>query len=61
MGLSEKTLKLAQEWIKWDPNEKTRKAIEILVEQENEEELRRLLWNRIDFGTAGNKICYILV
>lgn len=53
MALSEKTSNLAKLWLQWDINPTTRKAISDLVDQKDEETLKKLLWNRIDFGTAG--------
>ncbi|GAM22130.1 hypothetical protein SAMD00019534_053050, partial [Acytostelium subglobosum LB1] len=45
--------KLAQDWLKWDKNPKTRAEIQELVEQNDVKELTARLENRIAFGTAG--------
>jgi phosphomannomutase len=41
------------EWLKWDPNPRTKAEIEKLVEEKNAQELRARLLKRISFGTAG--------
>ncbi|CAG5129719.1 unnamed protein product, partial [Candidula unifasciata] len=41
------------QWLKWDKNEKTRLAIKTLTEENNYPELKKLLLQRMEFGTAG--------
>ncbi|KAH9505240.1 Phosphoglucomutase-2 [Bulinus truncatus] len=40
-------------WLKWDKNEKSRLAIKELVDKNDFESLKKLLLNRMEFGTAG--------
>ena len=42
------------DYIKWDPVESTRKEIEQLKLENNWDELRNRINNRLTFGTAGN-------
>jgi phosphoglucomutase len=44
---------LVNQWLAWDPNEKTRAEIKALVAAGNEATLRERLTVRISFGTAG--------
>lgn len=44
---------LAERWLSEDKNPETRAQIERLLAANNEEELEKLLRNRIEFGTAG--------
>lgn len=53
MPLTTRISNLADQWLKWDKNEKTRQEIEQLVKEENEKELEKRLGSRIAFGTAG--------
>eukprot|EP01125_Pyxidicula_operculata_P009074 TRINITY_DN29_c1_g1_i1.p1 TRINITY_DN29_c1_g1~~TRINITY_DN29_c1_g1_i1.p1 ORF type:complete len:293 (+),score=85.01 TRINITY_DN29_c1_g1_i1:43-921(+) len=46
-------LKIAQEYVDWDPNEKTRSEISLLLSQNNTDELQKRFFPRIAFGTAG--------
>ncbi|KAH9505243.1 Phosphoglucomutase-2 [Bulinus truncatus] len=40
-------------WLKWDKNEKSRLAIKELVDKNDFKSLKKLLLNRMEFGTAG--------
>ncbi|BFZ14674.1 hypothetical protein BsWGS_17713 [Bradybaena similaris] len=42
-----------KQWLKWDKNEKTRGEIKTLIEENNIPELKKLLLQRMEFGTAG--------
>lgn len=42
-----------EEWLAWDRNEATREALRGLVAENKVEELRKILLNRLSFGTAG--------
>eukprot|EP00796_Vickermania_ingenoplastis_P004391 gene4391-3193_t len=44
---------MVEQWLAWDKNPETRRAIEKLWEEKNESELTRLLGSRMSFGTAG--------
>ena len=44
---------LAEEYIRWDPVESTRKEIQSFLEAENWEELEKRVVGRLTFGTAG--------
>lgn len=46
-------LTLAEEYIRWDPNEETRQQVQDLLTQGKNEELQKLMTKRIQFGTAG--------
>lgn len=41
------------EWLKWDKNETTLEEIKLLSQNEEYEKLRKILLNRLTFGTAG--------
>ena len=43
----------AEEYIRWDPVESTRKEIQTFLEAENWEELEKRVIGRLTFGTAG--------
>ena len=43
----------AEEYIRWDPVESTKKEIQSLLEAENWEELKERVIGRLTFGTAG--------
>ena len=51
--MSEKTAALAKQWLEWDYNPTTHAEIKKLVDEHNEAELAKRLYQRIDFGTAG--------
>eukprot|EP00761_Pharyngomonas_kirbyi_P013416 gb/GECH01013445.1/.p1 GENE.gb/GECH01013445.1/~~gb/GECH01013445.1/.p1 ORF type:complete len:596 (+),score=192.16 gb/GECH01013445.1/:1-1788(+) len=53
MVLKESVRKLADQWLATDFNEATRKEIQDLLDQENQDELEKRLCKRISFGTAG--------
>lgn len=46
-------MELAQNFVKWDPNEETRKVIEDLISKGDIDTLNKLLGSRMAFGTAG--------
>jgi phosphomannomutase len=43
----------AREWVAWDPNPQTRAEIQALIDQRDEQQLSKLLAQRLKFGTAG--------
>lgn len=49
----EKLDKKIEEWLSWDRNERTRAEIQDLVKRSCHNELRKILLDRISFGTAG--------
>ena len=51
----------AEEYIRWDPVESTRKEIQTLLEAENWEELEKRVIGRLTFGTAGEIKTYFLM
>lgn len=42
-----------KEWLDWDRNPDTRKVIQDLSQKDDKDALRKLLLQRIEFGTAG--------
>jgi hypothetical protein len=53
--------KLVKQWLNWDPNEQTRKEIQDLYNNGNENELKKRLGNRMTFGTAGMILFMMLI
>lgn len=43
----------AEEYVRWDPIEETRDAIQTLLNEERWEDLGKRMNNRLTFGTAG--------
>lgn len=50
---NEAVIKLAQDWVTWDPVQSTREEIAELLSSENFQELEKRMLPRISFGTAG--------
>ena len=44
---------IASQYVAWDPCEETRTHVEQLLQQNNVQELEKLLGSRLAFGTAG--------
>jgi phosphomannomutase len=51
--VSKEVENLVRKWVEWDPNEQTRKEIQDLFNNGNENELKKRLGSRMTFGTAG--------
>ena len=45
--------KLAEDYVRWDPNEETRGEVQSLLEAGNFAQLNSILGSRLAFGTAG--------
>jgi phosphomannomutase len=52
-SLSVHTAALAQQWLEWDIDPKTKGEVEKLVQEKNEAALHSAMSERIAFGTAG--------
>lgn len=46
-------VQVAEEYVKWDPNEESRQAVANLLQQGKTAELQAILGSRLVFGTAG--------
>lgn len=53
MSLPQDILDYVQQWRAFDTDTETLNEVSQLVEQNNEQELRKIMSKRIDFGTAG--------
>ena len=51
----------AEEYMRWDPVEETKEAIQTLVNEERWEDLGKRMNNRLTFGTAGRKSVFSLM
>uniref|UniRef100_A0A095C844 Uncharacterized protein n=1 Tax=Schistosoma haematobium TaxID=6185 RepID=A0A095C844_SCHHA len=52
--MDKKLAESIEEWMKHDKNENTRSQIKLLKDKEAWDELRKLLLERMAFGTAGS-------
>lgn len=52
-AVSDEIMALVKQWLSWDRNSVTRAEVENLVEKKDNDNLRRLLSTRMEFGTAG--------
>lgn len=51
--MSASIIQVAEEYVKWDPNEESRKVVADLLQQGKTAELQAILGSRLVFGTAG--------